>query len=263
VSWFRGRGSALLAGVLLGAGAMYAASLYPSLNPFTIAPSSGGPAQAQELVAGGTTPGAFRTINEALAQARDGDVIRVLPGRYAESLELRRSVSLISDVPHGAVLVTPPGEKAWVSVTVWADATSLRGFRIVNDAASGHVGVRVHEGDIDIEDVAFEGPMAVGLDAVGAASRAVVRASRFTGVTGVAVQAGDLASVTLRQNLFRAAPGARGPAITVVSAASLSMDANVFMHYGRSPVTAASGPAVVIDPAYVIAPPAAPRGRAR
>lgn len=262
-SWVRGRGVALVAGVLLGAGAIYAASLYPALNPFQLAPLNDGATQAQELVVGGTTPGAFRTINEALAQARDGDVIRVQPGRYAESLELRRSVALVSEVPHGAVLVAPPGEKAWVSLTVWADATSLRGFRIVNDAASGHVGVRVHEGDIEIDDVAFEGPLAVGLDAVGAASRAVVRGSRFLGVTGVPVQAGDLASVTLRQNLFRAAPGAKGPAITCVSAASLTMEANVFMHYGRSPVSAASGPAVIIDPAYVIPPPAAPRGRAR
>ena len=263
VSWMRGRGLALAAGIILGAGALYAASLYPALNPFQLLPSNGAAAQPQTLLVGASTPGAFRTINEALAQARDGDVIRVQAGRYAESLELRRSVALISDAPHGAVLTVPPGEKAWVSITVWADATRLQGFRIVNDAASGHVGVRVHEGDIEIDDVVFEGPLAVGVDAVGAASRAVVRSSRFMGVTGVPVQAGDLASVTLRQNLFRAAPGARGPAITVVSAAGLSMDANVFIHYGRSPVTAASGPAIVIDPAYVVAPPAAPRGRAR
>ena len=91
----------------------------------------------------------------------------------------------------------------------------------------------------------------------------MIRGTRFLGVTGVPVQVGAGARVTLRQNLFRAPAGAAGPAVACASAIGLALDGNIFMHYRRAPVAAAAGPAVVIDPAYVIPPPGPPRGRAR
>jgi len=265
-SFIHGRTAALLAGIVLGAGALALPQVYGLFAlPFGL--SRHGPAAAtaapRELAVGGSSPGAFVTIADALRDARDGDVIRVHAGRYPEALELRRAITLVSDAPQGAVLVAPPGTNAWASVTVWSPEAALHGFRVANDASRGHVGVRVHEGAIDIQDVVFEGPLEVGVDVVGAAGAAVIRGSRFLGMTGVPVQAGDGARVTLRQNLFRAPAGASGPAIACASAAGLTLDGNIFMHYRRSPVAAASGPAVVIDPAYVIPPPAAPRERAR
>lgn len=265
-SFIHGRSAALLAGIILGAGALALPQVYGLFEwPFGLSRTgpAAGTAAPRELAVGGSSPAAFTTIADALREARDGDVIRVHAGRYPEALELRRAVTLVSDAPQGAVLVAPPGTHAWASVTVWSPGTALHGFRVANDASSGHVGVRVHEGAIDIQDVVFEGPLEVGVDVVGAAGAAVIRGSRFLGMTGVPVQAGDGARVTLRQNLFRAPAGASGPAIACASAAGLTLDGNVFMHYRRSPVAAAAGPAVVIDPAYVIPPPAAPRGRAR
>jgi hypothetical protein len=38
-------------------------------------------------------PGGHRTIEEALAAARTGSVIRIPPGRYAESLVIRTRIS--------------------------------------------------------------------------------------------------------------------------------------------------------------------------
>lgn len=266
-SFLRSRWVALVAGVLLGAAAALALFQVPlaqlRLPGFLNRPGPGTAESPRELLVGGAAAGTFLTIAEALGQARDGDVIRVHPGRYAEALELRRTVTLISDQPQGALLVAPPNEKSWASVTVWAQGAVLRGFRISNEGRAGHVGVRVHTGAVDIDDVAFEGGMAVGLDAVGAGSRALVRGSRFLGVTGVPVQVGEGARVTLRQNLFRAAPRAKGPAIACASAAGLTLDANIFMHFAGAPVAAAAGPAVIVDPAFVIPPPAAPGGRRR
>ncbi|MDQ3068758.1 MAG: hypothetical protein M3R55_03395 [Acidobacteriota bacterium] len=215
----------------------------------------------RDLVVGGA--GAFATIGEALQQARDGDVVRVEPGRYAEALELRRDVTLLSTQPHGAVLTVPAGEKAWASVTVWSVKSELRGFRIVNTASAGHVGVRVHTGDVDIDAVAFDGPLEIGVDAVGDGSRVTVRGSRFTGITGIPVKAADRTHVALRQNLFRAPAGSRGPAVSAHSAAGVSLDANVFMHFAGAPVAVATGAAVILDPSFVIAPPAPARRRAR
>ena len=249
---------ALIAGVLLGLGAAY--GLAKTEVPLPSWWPAAADARPRELVVGGASAG-FSTIGEALLQAQDGDVIRVHPGVYPEMLELRRGVTVISDVPRGAVLTAPAGRPAWASVTVWADDTTLRGFRITREGDAGHVGVRVHAGGIDIEDVAFEGALQVGLDAVGEGSRARVRASRFNGLSGVPVQIGEGASVTLQDNLFRAAPGATGPAVACASAEGVSLDANVFMHFAGPPVVAATGPAIVIDPADVI--PAAPRGGRR
>lgn len=261
-SFLKSRALALIAGVMLGAGGLYALMRWPLLQWPLVQTTMSSPAP-RELFVGGATPGAFATIAEALADARDGDIVRVQPGRYAEALELRRAITVISQEPHGAVLAAPAGANTWASVTVWSPNTVLRGFRIVNDTPAGHVGVRVHTGDIEIDDVRFEGALQAGVDAVGAGSRAVVRGSRFTGVAGVPVQVADGAYAVLRQNLFRAAPGAKGPAVAGVSAEGLALDANIFMHYGRSPVVVSSGPPVVIDPAFVILPPAAPRGRPR
>ena len=241
----------LALGLLLGAAAAAGAGYYYWVRTMREPLSA-----ARELVVGGPAAGAFTTIGEALAQARDGDTIRVGPGRYAEALEVRRDITLLSDQPHGAVLVVPPGQTAWASITVWSARSTLRGFRIANDASPGHVGIRIHTGDVVIADVAMEGPLAAGIDVVGPATRVGVSGSRFSDITGVPVQIGEGAAVTLRQNVFRAPAGSRGPAIACVSGVGLTLDSNVFMHFTRAPVATATGPAVIVDPSFVIPPPA-------
>ena len=249
----------LVLGVFLGLGAAYGLAYLQMPLPWL--PTERAEAGPRELTVGPSAP--FATIGEALVQAQDGDIVRVQPGEYAEMIELRRGVTLISEVPRAAVLTAPAGGPAWASVTVWSDGAALRGFRISRDGGAGHVGVRVHTGGIEIEDVAFDGALQVGVDAVGHGSRALVRASRFQGLSGVPVQIGEGASVSLRDNLFRAAPGATGPAVACASANGVSLQGNVFMHFAGPPVVAAAGPAIVIEPADVVPVPAAPRGRRR
>ena len=266
-SFLRGRTrTLLLGGVLLGAAVALALSRYPiagfALPAFLGGPRETTPAGPRELIVGGTAAGSFPTIGEALRQARDGDVVRVAPGRYPETLELRRAVTLISDQPHAAALVVPPNEASWASLTVWTNGAVVRGFRIPNEGSPGHAGVRVHA-DVEIDDVVFEGAMAVGVDAAGRGSQAIVRGSRFMELSGVPVQIGDEALVTLRHNHFRAAARATGPAVACASSAGLILDSNTFMHFPGPPVVCATGPAVVIDPRFVVPPPAAPRGRRR
>jgi serine/threonine protein phosphatase PrpC len=261
-SFLRSRALALAAGVAIGVAGEYALVRWPVL-PWPIAPPATANPAPRELVVGGTSPGAYLTFGAAHTDARAGDTIRVQPGRYAEQLELRRGVTIVSDLPHAAVLVAPDGAGAWASVTVWSQGNTLRGFRVSNGAGAGRVGVRVHTGAIEIDDVVFDGALEIGLDVVGAGSRAIARGSRFMGLSGVPVQVGEGAFVTLRQNLFRAAQGTTGPAVACASAQDVALDANVFMHFGRTPVAAAAGPAVIVDPAYTILPPVAPRGRPR
>ena len=267
-SLLRSRALLLIGGVLAGVAAAVAVMMYlgvplqlpPLLKGDAGTATSAGP---RDLLVGGSTAGSFRTIGEALLQARDGDVVRVAPGRYPETLDLRRAVTLISGQPHAAALVVPPNEASWASLRVWTPGVVVRGFRIPNEGSPGHVGVRVHAGGVEIDDVVFEGAMAIGVDAVGRGSETIVRGGRFMELSGVPVQIGDGAMVTLRHNVFRAAARATGPAVACVSAAGLTLDSNTFMHFSGPPVVCATGPALVIDPRFVVPPPAAPRGRRR
>ncbi|MFJ5811651.1 right-handed parallel beta-helix repeat-containing protein [Streptomyces sp. NPDC093093] len=64
----------------------------------------------------------FRTIGEALAQARTGAVIRVRPGRYPENLTVRNRVTIVADGERGSVEICPRRGSA---VSLIADAVML------------------------------------------------------------------------------------------------------------------------------------------
>ncbi|MET9152627.1 right-handed parallel beta-helix repeat-containing protein [Streptomyces griseoflavus] len=64
----------------------------------------------------------FRTIGEALEQARTGAVIRVRPGRYAENLVIRHRVTIVGEGEPGTVELCP---RDGTAVTLMADAVML------------------------------------------------------------------------------------------------------------------------------------------
>ncbi|MFG2947070.1 right-handed parallel beta-helix repeat-containing protein [Streptomyces adustus] len=65
---------------------------------------------------------AFRTIGEALAQARGGAVISVRPGRYPEGLVIGTRVTIVAEQARGSVEIAPPHGSA---VVLKADAVML------------------------------------------------------------------------------------------------------------------------------------------
>ncbi|MFX4290897.1 right-handed parallel beta-helix repeat-containing protein [Streptomyces bohaiensis] len=87
---------------------------------------------------------AYRTIGEALAAARAGAVVRVLPGRYAEALTVRTRVTLVGEGEVGSVEICPHRGTA---LTLAADAVKLTDIVLrggsddvaVVDAARGQV----------------------------------------------------------------------------------------------------------------------------
>ncbi|MFJ6983224.1 MULTISPECIES: right-handed parallel beta-helix repeat-containing protein [unclassified Streptomyces] len=89
-------------------------------------------------------PGSFRTIGEALAQARSGAVVRVRPGRYPENLTIRTRVTVVAEGEPGSVEICPRRGSAVVLV---ADAVMLTDLTLrggsedvpVVDAARGQV----------------------------------------------------------------------------------------------------------------------------
>lgn len=66
--------------------------------------------------------GTFRTIGEALAQARGGAVISVRPGRYQESLVIGTRVTIVAEQARGSVEIAPRRGSA---IVLKADAVML------------------------------------------------------------------------------------------------------------------------------------------
>ncbi|WP_405746016.1 right-handed parallel beta-helix repeat-containing protein [Streptomyces sp. NBC_01525] len=71
-------------------------------------------------------PGAHRSITRALAEAAEGALITVAPGRYEESLNITRTVSLVAEGPGTVQIHSATGS----TVTVDADAVQLSGLEL-------------------------------------------------------------------------------------------------------------------------------------
>jgi PPM family protein phosphatase len=227
---------ALLLGTTIGLFSTLALLVYVP-NPL------GAGTQPRRLVVGSSALGAYQSIAEALTAARSGDIVSVEPGEYAESLRLPEGVELVARVPGKAVLVAPvggpPGATAWTPLTAQSGRGLIRGFRIESRSnAPIHTGIRVIDGDVEIDDVTFEGAMNAGVDIGGRGGVVTLRSSRFN-VIGLPVRVGDSAAPTIRQNVFVAGADRRTPAIEVGLGASPRLDGNVF----------ASFPQVVAPPA--------------
>ncbi|WP_435175068.1 right-handed parallel beta-helix repeat-containing protein [Actinacidiphila sp. bgisy145] len=79
----------------------------------------------QVLVVSPDRPGAYRTLTEALADAAEGALITVGPGRYDEALHLVRTVTLAADGAGGTAHVHAP---AGSTVVVDAEAVQMSGL---------------------------------------------------------------------------------------------------------------------------------------
>ncbi|SFL33753.1 Right handed beta helix region [Streptomyces pini] len=110
-----------------------------------MAPERGGSSLSRQLLTVcPEQPESFRTIGEALAQARSGAVVRVRPGRYPENLTVRTRVTIVAEGERGSVEICPRRGSAIVLV---ADAVMLTDLTLrggsedvpVVDAARGQV----------------------------------------------------------------------------------------------------------------------------
>ena len=185
----------------------------------------------KQLIVGSSAAGAYQTIADALGQARAGDVVSVEPGEYAESLVLPEGVDLVARVPGKSVLVAPSGHPEWIPLTARSGQGSVRGLRIEGRPnAPMHVGIRVLGGDLQIDDVTFEGAMSAGVEIGGPGGGVTLRSSRFN-VIGLPMRIGDRSAPLIRQNVFVAGADRRTPAVDVAPGAAPRLEGNVFVHF--------------------------------
>ncbi|SDP98216.1 right-handed parallel beta-helix repeat-containing protein [Lentzea jiangxiensis] len=134
----------------------------------------------------------YRTITNALRDARDGTVISVSPGRYAESLDVTRSVTITAAGTSGVVEVNPP-----VGSAVRASAAEVQ---LIGLVLRGR----------DAETPALEVP----------GGQAVVEDCEIIGGAWTAVLVSDPGALTLRGCLVTN-PGGVGVVVTSPSASAI------------------------------------------
>jgi len=144
-----------------------------------------------------TTP--WRTIGRALQQAAAGDTVVVLPGTYAESLQVQRArLTLMADVP-GTVVVTPPSAASANGVTIERSSVTLDGL-IVRGATNNGISVLPEVAGTAIRNCAVLGAAAEGIRAT-TLDEIVVQDSIVTGARGSGVLLRNVTNATVRNNL--------------------------------------------------------------
>src|SRR5581483_4270962 len=179
------RGLALLASLL-------------ALGAF-VAPTSG--AGGATLLVDPSTPGAFATIGDALAQAHPGDAVVVAAGTYAGGL-----VASVPDVTiRGASHERPPtilAAGSAIGLRVQADGVRLQDLRVAGGAGGilvDHAN-RFYASDVAVQDAAGNGFEARFCDVV-TLERLAVSGSATNGVRLGACRAVSASALSLSGNL--------------------------------------------------------------
>ncbi len=172
----------VLAGILLGAlGTLGFLHYYPPSEPL--------PPPRQMLTVSQDASGAFTSLRDALAKARAGDTIEVLPGIYREHLVMKEGVHLVSR-PAGQAVIQPKPDASQSGAAVLIEGThsgSITGFRISGAERNGlSIGVLIADSEVDLEDLEITGATSCGI-LIRGASKPVIRASHIHSNNGAGI----------------------------------------------------------------------------
>jgi serine/threonine protein phosphatase PrpC len=183
------------------------------------------------------------SITEALGRARAGDTLALDPGDYREAVVVRVPIRI--EGPQAAVLQPPLGATpGWTAVEITgASGVQLRGITIAGAAGQPlSKGVRVENGDVDLDDVRITGALDAAVD-IGPGGRVALRASVLADNPGAAIVARAGARLELRHCLVLrngSALGRSRPAIDLAAGATAVIVGNAI---GDSTGPAVGGPA--------------------
>jgi serine/threonine protein phosphatase PrpC len=153
----------LLAGVAIALGVAYA------MRDVLIPPATTSGAAAltpRTLVVGASADATYRTIGQAMAEARAGDTIQLAPGEYREQVVLTDGVTLTAAAAREAVLRAPAQvTQPWTAIIIPGDRHGSRvsGLRIAGDAQAP-IAIGIHVlGRATIDDVEVSGTTIAGI----------------------------------------------------------------------------------------------------
>ncbi|HKB13363.1 MAG TPA: protein phosphatase 2C domain-containing protein [Vicinamibacterales bacterium] len=177
--------------------------------------------------ADGSAP--FTTINQALAAGRPGDIVRVEPGVYDETVVVGEGVDLAARIP-GTVTVRHGGDAREPALSVIGPFNvRVAGIRF-EAAAPLDVGVRVAAPAAALELIEIAGPIrrAIGL---APGSTLTVRGSRIA-IDGALVAVPDAGQATFVDSILLRTGGGGEAALSLKPTAHLVLRGNVFAGFG-------------------------------
>lgn len=219
----------LIAGLLI----MYWSSRPVASPDASLAPPS------QVLVVDTSGAAQFRSIGEALAQARPGDTIELSAGEYRERVRLKGGVSIFSRVPYSAIIRPPENDRREPAVIAEQVKTGrVSGVRILgDDKAPLAAGILLVDSDIELIDSEITGAK-VGLDIRGR-SNPLIRANSIHDCvdSGVTIS-GESAPWLSHNDIARngRAQRDRRPGVLVIDAARPILIGNIFSDNGAAAV---------------------------
>lgn len=211
---FAGRALFFLLGLLVAAGTGWLTRGLWQPAPVVI--------QSRTLVAGANT--AYATIAAALADARSGDTVDVLPAEYREAVRLKNGVTLRSRVPREVILRASP---TGASPAVFAENVTgarVSGFRILGDALMPlTAGILLVNSSVELDDNEIEGA-GIGIEIRGAGD-SVLRANGVHDCLAEGLLISGPAAPWLSHNAFERN---HGPGLSARDGARPALVGNVF-----------------------------------
>jgi hypothetical protein len=137
------------------------------------------PAPSEVLVVSARSDGDYRTLGEAIEAASANTRIMVRPGRYNETVVLKKPLQLVGDGPRSAIILAGTDKPALIvqAPNCFLRNLSFKAF-IVKDADFAAVAVRRGSGTFDNCEIGAQSRSGMR---VSSGATAIVRQSRFIG----------------------------------------------------------------------------------
>jgi predicted Zn finger-like uncharacterized protein len=135
-------------------------------------PSPAAPASEAPSIVSPGGDGQYSTLAEALERAPSGAKILVRPGKYSESLVLRKPLEIIGDGPRANIVIEPAGASCLMMLT---DRALVRGLTLRGDGGNKCATVNIPQGELVLEDCDITAASSSCVVVHGAAANPVLR----------------------------------------------------------------------------------------
>ena len=180
-------------------GALAGIGLFFYLQLSSLSPTAGNRVQTLRVSAVG---GSFGTISDAILAARPGDRIEVEPGEYRESVVLRNGITLISTVPHAAVIRPPLSADGPVTGILGEGIeASISGFRVQPGDGGLEIGIRLKDAMIQLTNMEI-GPASIAGILIDGNTSGIIRGNTVESGAGISLAVRGTNDVRIELNWF-------------------------------------------------------------
>jgi PPM family protein phosphatase len=180
----------------------------------------------------------FRSVQDAINAAGPGDRVSVGPGEYAETIDLKSGVTILSNPPHEAIIVgTVPGQGGRGLSARSIESGRVEGFQVVGTGdAPLSVGIALENSrGIELVDLEITGTT-TGIDIRGE-SRALISGSFVHDNHDAGIVVHEPASLVLRHSLVtESRPGSERAGLELVGRVDATLFGNLFVRHGSPAV---------------------------